>query len=91
MTYNPIICHIDIVCQYMKDKFQIFSERLKTERIANKYTQKQMAEMLGTTQAVYNRYEKGGSIQGREPDFEILCKLAKILGVSADYLLDLED
>jgi transcriptional regulator with XRE-family HTH domain len=74
----------------MINRFQAFSINLRNERKAFKYTQKKMAELLGTTQAVYNRYERGGTPHGREPDFNTLCKIAEILSVTTDFLLGLE-
>ncbi|RKL63075.1 XRE family transcriptional regulator [Thermoanaerobacteraceae bacterium SP2] len=46
-------------------------------------TQKQLAELIGTTEASLSRYENNL----REPKAEIISKLAKTLGVSTDYLL----
>jgi len=74
----------------MTDRFQIFSNNLKNERLAKGLTQLQISKMLGISQPVYNRYEKGGTRQGREPDFNTLCEIAVILEVSADYLLGLD-
>lgn len=75
----------------MKDRFKIFSENLKNERQAKGLTQTKLAAVLGVSQPVYNRYEKGGTAQGREPDFDTLCEISNFLGVTTDYLLGLED
>lgn len=64
-----------------------FSEKLKEERITKKYTQKDIALLLGISVTCYAGYEQGY----REPDFKTLVKICKVLGVSADYLLGLEE
>lgn len=62
---------------------ETFSQRLKSARISKNYTQKDMAERLGTTQGAYQKWESGG----REPNFEKLIKLAEVFNVSVDKLL----
>ena len=62
---------------------EAFSQRLKSARISKNYTQKDMAERLGTTQGAYQKWESGG----REPNLETIVKLAKILDTSTDVLL----
>lgn len=61
----------------------VFLENLKSARISKNYTQKDMAERLGTTQGAYQKWESGG----REPNFENLIKLAEVFNVSVDKLL----
>ena len=46
-------------------------------------TQKQVADMLGVKQPVYQRFEKGVF----ECSYDQLVKLSDIFGVSTDYLL----
>ena len=48
-------------------------------------TQRQIAEVLGTTQQVYSRYEKGEN----ELPIRHLITLCRYYGVSADYFLGL--
>lgn len=62
-----------------------FSQRLR--KLRGDANQTSFAEKLGLKQAVYSHYETNR----REPDLNTLCKIAKILGVSADYLLGLSD
>lgn len=50
-------------------------------------TQSEVAEMLGISQPTYNRYETGT----HEPDNETVARLAKYFGVSADYLLGIDE
>ena len=49
-------------------------------------TQADVARLLGTTQQVYSRYEKGEN----EMPIRHLITLCKIYNVSADYILCLE-
>ena len=48
-------------------------------------TQTQIAEVLGTSQTMYARYERGAS----ELPIRHLIRLAKFYGVSSDYILGL--
>ena len=57
-------------------------ERLKELRIMGNYTQAQLAEKLGVTPQAISFYEKG-----REPDYELLVKVAELFSVTTDYLL----
>ena len=58
-------------------------KRLLECRKACKLTQKQVAEMLGVAQPVYQRFESGTF----ECNYEQLVKLSSIFDVSIDYLL----
>lgn len=57
--------------------------RLKEERKRNKYTQEEVAQLLGTSQQAISKYENGL----REPDLTTLIELAKLYNVSLDYLV----
>ena len=61
-----------------------YYKRLRDLRENNNYTQKQIAEILFTTQPQYYRYESGE----RDLPCDLLIILAK---VSADYILGLTD
>lgn len=61
--------------------------RLRDLREDNNYTQKQIAEILYTTQPQYFRYESGL----RDLPCELLVILAKFYKVSADYILGLSN
>lgn len=63
---------------------QIFLEKLKGLREDNDLTQAQVAEVLGTSQTMYARYERGAN----EMPIRHLVALCKFYNVSADYLLD---
>ena len=51
----------------------------------NDKTQKEIADVLGTSQTMYARYERGAN----ELPIHHLIKLCKYYNVSADYLLGL--
>lgn len=63
---------------------QTFLEKLKGLREDNDLTQTQIAEILGTSQTMYARYERGAN----EVPIRHLVTLCKFYNVSADYLLD---
>lgn len=62
---------------------QTYMEKLRGLREDNDLTQKQVAELLGTSQTMYARYERGAS-ELPIRHFIVLCKL---YNVSADHLL----
>ena len=59
------------------------TENLKAIRGAKGVTQKEAADALGISPNTYKNYEQGM----REPNNEMLCKLADYFQVSTDYLL----
>ena len=60
-----------------------FSEAIKN----SKYTQKQIAQILGISEGNLSNWKKGINL----PSVEILYKLCILLEESSDYLLGLED
>ena len=64
-----------------------YYKRLKDLREDNNYTQKQIANLLFTTQPQYYRYESGQ----RDLPCELIVILAKFYNVSTDYILGLSD
>ena len=60
--------------------------RLRGLREDNDLTQTQIAELLGTSQTMYARYERGAN----EMPIRHLVTLCKFYNVSADYLLGTE-
>lgn len=64
-----------------------FSARIKLIRKERKLTQKQMAELLSTTERNYQYYEAGA----REPTLETFVEIADVLQVSTDYLVGRSD
>ena len=63
---------------------EIFAERLKSLRKADRRSSKEMAEYLGISQRAYLYYESAVHY----PDVPGLMKLADFFGVTTDYLLD---
>lgn len=65
----------------------IFAIRLKELRTEKGYTQKQLAELIETTDDSIFSWEKGRS----QPSIDFIRALCRLFNVSADYLLGLED
>lgn len=61
-------------------------EKLVELRKEKKYSQSDIARMLGISRQAYSNYELGN----REPDYNTLVKLAELFNVSVDYLLGRE-
>lgn len=61
-------------------------KRLKDLRKEKGLTQQQVADRIWTSKAVISSYELGNRI----PSYDVLIKLAKLFGVSTDYLLGVE-
>ena len=65
---------------------QIFTERLRGLREDNDLTQQQIANVLGTSQTMYARYERGAN----EMPLRHFATLCKFYNISADYFLGTE-
>ena len=65
----------------------VYTEILRSLREDSDLTQAQVAAVLGTTQQVYARYEKGIN----ELPMRHLRALCLLYGVSADYILGLPE
>lgn len=57
--------------------------KIKRYRMSSKMTQAEFAERLGVTGAAVSAYENGI----RQPSFDVLVKIANILGTTTDALL----
>ena len=66
---------------------RVFKERLKELRKIKHISQKQLAEILNTSNSSICDWECGRS----QPDLETLAAIAVFFDVNADYLLGLED
>ncbi len=66
---------------------EIFIERLKELRENKNLSQSQLAKNTGLNQTTISSWEIGKRI----PSAQAIIVLAKYFGVSADYLLGLED
>lgn len=64
-----------------------YTRRLRDLREDHGKTQQDIAEVLGTSQTMYARYERGAN----ELPLRHLVKLAEYYRVSTDYLLGLVD
>ena len=65
----------------------IYAQRIRALREDNDKTQKDIAEILGTTQQYYGQYEIGK----RALHIDHLITLCRYYSVSADYILGLSD
>ena len=63
------------------------SQRLVKVREENGYTRKRLSEELGKPYATITKYETGE----REPGHSYIVEIAKKFGVSADYILGIDD
>lgn len=64
-----------------------YVKRMRDLREDSDKTQKEIAEVLGTSQTMYARYERGAN----ELPIHHLLTLCRYYGVSADYLLGLTE
>lgn len=64
-----------------------YIQRIRNLREDNDKTQAEIAEMLGTSQTMYARYERGAN----ELPIRHLITLCKYYKVSADYILGLSN
>ncbi len=64
-----------------------YVKRIRDLRGDHDKTQREIAEVLGTSQTMYARYERGAN----ELPIRHLIALCRYYGVSADYILGLKD
>ena len=64
-----------------------YIKRMRDLREDRDKTQREIAQVLGTSQTMYARYERGAN----ELPIRHLVTLCRDYGVSADYLLGLKD
>ena len=64
-----------------------YIKRIRDLREDHDKTQQEIADVLGTSQTMYARYERGAN----ELPLRHLITLCKYYGVSADYILGLSD
>lgn len=72
---------------FMKGQWKMYYRRLRDLREDHDLKQREVAELLQTTQQVYSEYEKGV----REIPLHRVIILAKYYGVSIDYIVGLTD
>ena len=66
---------------------EIYVKRIRDLREDHDKTQQEIAEILGTSQTMYARYERGAN----ELPLRHLVKLCRYYGVSADYILGIKN
>ena len=64
-----------------------FAQRLALLRRERGFSQKSVAEKMNVSQALLSHYEKGI----REPGLDFVVRIARLYGVTADFLLGLDD
>lgn len=64
-----------------------FPERLKELRIEKNLSQGKLGEFLAVDHRTISNWEKGT----RQPDFDMLIKIAEVLEETTDYLLGVVD
>lgn len=65
----------------------MFGENLRKARMQCGLTQENVARTLDVTLRAYQNYESGK----REPNFDTVVKLARLYGVSTDFLFGLDE
>ena len=65
----------------------MLSTNIRNARKSTGMTQKEVASILGVTESTYCGYETGK----RQPDALKIGQMAKLFGVTGDYLLDIEE
>ena len=65
----------------------MYGRRLKELRLEKGFTQKQLAELLHTTQKSISKYE----IEFLDLNTDLIIRICEILHTTADYLLGLTD
>lgn len=73
--------------KFLSGKDMDYVARIRNLREDHDKTQQQIAEVLGTSQTMYSRYERGVN----EMPIRLLVELCKYYNVSADYLLGLTE
>ncbi|MDE5721298.1 MAG: helix-turn-helix domain-containing protein [Clostridia bacterium] len=66
---------------------KVFAERLKELRLEKELSQRGLAKLLNLSAQAVSQWEN----ESRTPNAEAVAVIAKFFGVSADYLLGLED
>ena len=66
---------------------KMFKDRLRSARISRGYTLQKTADSLNIALRTYQKYEGGD----REPNLSMLCDIADLFKVPADFLLGRDD
>ncbi|HBN13080.1 MAG TPA: hypothetical protein DD415_05650 [Clostridiales bacterium] len=65
----------------------MYGQKIKELRQEKGLTQAQLAEKISTTASTIGKYER----EELQPNVDMIISLSKFFGVSADYLLGLEN
>lgn len=65
----------------------MFEKRLSELRKTKKYSQEELAKLIGVHPNILGRYERGEV----KPSIEVVISLADVLGVTLDYLVGKDD
>lgn len=65
----------------------LFAEQLRLLRLSEKLSQRALAKKTGLSASAIKQWENGR----RVPNADAVARLAKFFGVTADYLLGLEE
>lgn len=71
----------------MSKELFTLADRIKALRIRTGMTQSEVARLLGLSRSGVNAWEMGLSV----PSTQYIVELAKVFGISTDYLLGLEN
>lgn len=83
----PIKKRGGLIMRRRTEEYSIFTKRLREVRSSTGMSQNQVAEALGVSRSAYAYYETGAT----RPDLETLIRIARVFGVTTDYLLGLEE
>ena len=76
-----------MVTKLWRGEEMVYIKRIRDLREDHDKTQQEIADILGTSQTMYARYERGAN----ELPLHHLIALCKYYDVSADYILGLKD
>lgn len=71
----------------LEEENEVVAKRLKLLRVENGFTQTQISKKLEISQQSYSNYEKNGG----GFDCDVLRKLCRLYGVTADYILGMDE
>lgn len=87
LGYDETETPINIETEAEKEVNKMKYERIRELRTAINLTREQMAEILGISESALGNYERGD----RQPDAELVVKIAQFFKVSSDYILGLSE
>ena len=76
-----------VINETARDFSKQFGRRLRIARLIKELKQSDVAKEIGIAEITYSTYERGE----REPKLYVVQRMARLFGVSADWLLGLSD